>query len=220
MILVFFGPPGSGKGTQAKLLAADQGLPHLSTGDMFRSAIQAGTPLGKQAQVLMDQGALVPDELVLGLIQERIQRPDCDRGFILDGFPRNVAQAQRFQDMLTAQGRVLHQAILFSIQDELLVERLSGRRTCPQCSAMYHIRTAQPKQGGQCDQCGTALIQRPDDQVEVIQKRLNVYHDQTEPMAEFYHGLQVLRRLDAAQAAAAVTKELRDGLRSGGLGSS
>jgi adenylate kinase len=215
MILIFFGPPGSGKGTQAKRLAADQGLPHLSTGDMFRSAIQAGTALGRQAKVLMDQGALVPDEMVLGLIQERIQHPDCSQGFILDGFPRNVAQAKRFQEMLAAQGRSLHQAILFSIQDDLLVDRLSGRRTCPSCSAMYHVRTAQPKLVGRCDQCGAELIQRPDDQVEVIQKRLSVYHDQTEPMAEFYAGLNVLRRLDAAKSASEVTLNLREGLRSG-----
>jgi adenylate kinase len=210
MIVVLIGPPGSGKGTQAKVLASTRGLPQLSTGDMLRTAISQGTELGQQAKKLMDQGALVPDSVVIGLISERSQADDCRSGFILDGFPRNVAQAEALDKMMTSQGIQVDRAVLFSIADEVLVKRLSGRRTCLECSAMYHIDNAKPKKDGICDECGSKLVQRDDDQVEVVRKRLQVYHEKTEPVVDFYRTQGKLKSLDAGQTADQVTKILSE----------
>jgi adenylate kinase len=210
MILVLIGPPGSGKGTQAKILSGTLKLPQLSTGDMLRTAIAQGSALGLQAKKLMDQGSLVPDSVVIGLIAQRTLENDCKSGFILDGFPRNVQQAQALDTMLATQGRKVERAVFFSIPDEDLVKRLSGRRTCVECGAMYHVENAKAQKEGQCDQCGSRLTQRDDDRVEVVRKRLKVYHEQTEPVVGFYEQQSKLKSLDAAESAIQVSKALSD----------
>lgn len=198
MILVLLGPPGSGKGTQAKRLISEKGWPQLSTGDMLRSAIAAGTKLGLEAKTFMDKGSLVPDEVVIGLIRERIQAPDCKSGFILDGFPRTIPQAESLDKMLQSANRRVDRAVLFDIEDAELVGRLSGRRTCTKCGSMFHVKFTRPKKDGVCDNCGSALVQRDDDQVAVIEKRLGVYHQQTSPLVQYYEKKGLLKKLDAS----------------------
>lgn len=201
MIVILLGPPGSGKGTQAKRLITKHGWPQLSTGDMLRSAIQAGTDLGLKAKTYMDKGSLVPDEVVIGLIQDRIQKPDCKGGVVLDGFPRTIPQAEALDRMLQTLGRSVGKVVLFEIPDHELVARLSGRRTCLKCGAMYHVDSAPPKgKSGICDHCGDALVQRDDDKPEVITKRLGVYHQQTAPLAGYYRHKKILVSLDARMA--------------------
>jgi adenylate kinase len=200
MILVLLGPPGSGKGTQAKRLVSERKLPQLSTGDMLRSAISRGTQLGLEAKSFMDRGALVPDAVVIGLIAERVQDPDCASGFILDGFPRTVPQAEALDRMLGEKARKVDRAVLFQIEDAELVRRLSGRRTCGKCASMFHVESAQPKRAGVCDNCGSPLVQRDDDKPEVITKRLAVYHQQTAPLVGFYQAQGKLRSIDAARS--------------------
>ena len=212
MIIVLLGPPGSGKGTQAKRLRSERGWPQLSTGDMLRTAIQKNTELGREAKVFMDQGNLVPDSVVIGLIRERSQAEDCKQGFILDGFPRNVSQASALDEMLAEQGRKVDCAILFSIPDEDLVRRISGRRTCVSCGAMFHVLNAPSKQSGICDQCGKELIHREDDQPLVIQKRLSVYHQQTEPLVGFYQRMDKLCSLNAGESPDDVSRVLNESL--------
>ncbi len=208
MILVFLGPPGSGKGTQAKRLSVSKGWPQLSTGDMLRAAIQAGTQLGLEAKSFMDKGALVPDTVVVGLIGERILNPDCSSGFILDGFPRTIPQAEALDELLKKQGRSVSRTILFEIADRLLVGRLSGRRTCPKDGSMFHVEASPPKQAGICDSCGGPLVQRPDDQESVIEKRLQVYHQQTAPLVGYYQGAGILRAIVASESPEAVANQL------------
>ncbi len=208
MILVLLGPPGSGKGTQAKKLTTKKGWPQLSTGDMLRAAIGKKTQLGLEAKNFMDQGALVPDAVVIGLISERIQNADCKGGFILDGFPRTIPQAEALDEMLEQHKRKVDRAVLFEIPDSELLNRLSGRRTCSKCGSMYHVVTTVPKKKGICDQCGSALIQRDDDHVEVIQKRLAVYHKQTAPLVTYYKKQGKLKSIDALMPATEVTVSL------------
>lgn len=212
MILILLGPPGSGKGTQAKRLTVEKNWPQLSTGDMLRAAIKAGTRLGLEAKAFMDKGSLVPDSVVIGLIEERIQEADCLGGFILDGFPRTIPQAEALDAMLSRQERKVARTVLFEIPDSELVSRLSGRRTCSKCGAMYHVDSMRPKKDGVCDQCGGSLLQRDDDKPEVIQKRLQVYHQQTAPVAGFYRAQGKLASLDATQAPGAVSKALAQAL--------
>jgi adenylate kinase len=212
MIVVLLGPPGSGKGTQAKKLVSDRGWPQLSTGDMLRSAISQGTRLGVEAKAFMDKGSLVPDAVVIGMIAERTSQPDCKSGFILDGFPRTIPQAEALDKMLTDNGRAVDRAVLFEIPDEELVRRLSGRRTCLKCGAMFHIENLKPKKDGVCDTCGGGLVQRDDDKAEVIQKRLSVYHQQTAPVALYYQGKSKLRKLDARSRPAEVTQALNQAI--------
>jgi adenylate kinase len=212
MRLILLGPPGAGKGTQAQRLVEKYGIVQLSTGDMLRSAITQGTKLGIEAKSFMDKGSLVPDAVVIGLIAERTQKSDCKEGFILDGFPRTIPQAEALDRMLNGQGRGVARVVLFEIPDGELVSRLSGRRTCSKCGAMYHIDTLKPKKDGVCDQCGSALIQRDDDRAEVIQKRLQVYHQQTAPVAGYYKTQGKLKALDATQAPDVVTQALSQAL--------
>ncbi len=208
MILILLGPPGSGKGTQAKRLVSERGTPQLSTGDMLRSAIAAGTKLGLEAKSFMDQGALVPDSVVIGLINERTQQPDCKEGFILDGFPRTIPQAESLDRSLKAQGRQIDRVVLFDMPDAELVRRLSGRRTCVSCGSMFHIDTKKPRTDGVCDNCGAKLIHRDDDRPEVIQKRLAVYHQQTSPLVGYYQKAGKLKSLDASQSPDSVARAL------------
>lgn len=209
MISVLLGPPGSGKGTQAKRLLGEKGWPQLSTGDMLRTAIAEGSDLGKKAKAVMDRGELVPDEVVVGLISERIKKADCAKGFVLDGFPRTIPQAESLDAMLSQGKRKVDRCVLFEIPDENLVKRLSGRRTCVKCGAMYHVENAKPKKADVCDQCGnTPLIQRDDDKPEVIRKRLSVYHAQTAPLAGYYEKAGRLKKLDATKAPESVYRDL------------
>ncbi|MFQ5481855.1 MAG: adenylate kinase, partial [Nitrospinaceae bacterium] len=188
MRLILLGPPGSGKGTQANLLRDKFEIPKISTGDILRAAVQQKTPLGQQAEKFMGHGELVPDQIVIGLIKERIQQPDCKDGYVLDGFPRTLVQAEQLDAMLNAMHEKLEAVVDLEVdQDEILV-RLTGRSTCRQCGAMYHQTSQPPKQAGICDQCGGSLYQREDDQEETILKRLEIYRRQTAPLKDYYRG--------------------------------
>ncbi|MDD6451150.1 adenylate kinase [Lachnospiraceae bacterium YH-ros2228] len=187
MKIVMLGAPGAGKGTIASRLSAKYGIPHISTGDIFRANIKNGTELGKKAKSYMDQGLLVPDELTCDLVMDRIGQEDCKKGFILDGFPRTIPQAEALTDALDEKDEQMDYALNVILSDDKIVKRMSGRRSCPKCGAVYHIITLPPKQEGICDKCGSKLVQRADDAEETVKKRLEVYHEQTEPLIEYYH---------------------------------
>lgn len=196
MRVILLGPPGAGKGTQAQRLTQTLSIPQVSTGDILRAAVAAGTPLGREAKAYMDQGALVPDGVVIGIIRERLAAPDCARGYILDGFPRTAAQAEALGETLQALGTPLTAVLSITVDPEELVRRLSGRRTCGNCGAAYHMETAPPRRVGLCDRCGGALLQREDDREETIRKRLAVYREQTAPLVAYYRGRGLLREVD------------------------
>lgn len=196
MRLILLGPPGAGKGTQAQRLAERLGIPQVSTGDILRAAVAAGTPLGREAKATMDRGALVPDGVVIGIIRERLKAPDCARGYILDGFPRTVAQAEALDETLGGMGTPLTAVLSLTVDPEELVRRLAGRRSCGSCGAAYHLETAPPRSPGRCDRCGGELFQREDDREETIRKRLAVYRDQTAPLVEYYRGRGLLKEVD------------------------
>ncbi|QID32893.1 adenylate kinase [Hydrogenobacter sp. T-8] len=212
MIMVFLGPPGSGKGTQAKKLSQELGLMHISTGDILRDAVKNQTELGKKAKEYMDRGELVPDNLMIALIEEVMPK---EGGFILDGFPRTVPQALALEEMLRGYKRDVDKVFLFDLSEEVVVERLSGRLTCSQCGAVYHRKYNPPKQEGVCDLCGGKLIQREDDKEEVVRRRYRVYKEQTSPLVEFYQKKNKLIRLDASQDIQEVNKRLLEVLRDG-----
>lgn len=186
------GPPGAGKGTQAKLLADRHGVPHISTGDIFRAAIGEGTPLGRRAKSYLDSGALVPDEIVIGIVVERLDAPDCGDGFILDGFPRTVAQADALDRHLSARGKQLTAAVNLEVDADLILKRLTGRRVCRACGEPYHVETKKPPAGGVCGRCGGEIHQRDDDRPETVARRLEVYTAQTEPLLAYYGRLGLL----------------------------
>ncbi|MEJ5338902.1 MAG: adenylate kinase [Aquificaceae bacterium] len=213
MIVVFLGPPGSGKGTQAKKLSQELGLVHISTGDILREAVKNQTELGIKAKEYMDRGELVPDSLMIALIEEVMPQ---EGGFILDGFPRTVPQAEALDDMLQKHGKGLSWVFLFDLPEEVVVERLSGRLTCSQCGAVYHIKYNPPKEEGICDLCGGRLVQREDDREEIVRKRYRVYTDQTRPLVEFYQQRDKLIRLNAAQDIQEVNRRLLEVLKNGG----
>jgi len=195
MRIVLLGAPGAGKGTQAKMLVEKYGIPQVSTGDILRKAVADGTPLGKEAKAYMDKGELVPDRVVIGLIEERLRQPDCQKGYILDGFPRNTAQAEALDRVLAGMGASLDLALLIDVAKEDLLKRLTGRRTCRQCQQMYNIYFSPPKQEGVCDKCGGELFQRDDDREETIRKRLDVYEAQTAPLIAYYRNRGILKAI-------------------------
>ena len=196
MRLILLGPPGSGKGTQAQKLVERFKVPQVSTGDIFRQAVRDQTELGKKAKEYMDRGELVPDQIVVGMVEERLSQPDCKNGFILDGFPRTIAQAEALDELLARRGEKLDAVLEISVPDEEVIKRLSGRRTCRQCGAMYHIEFNPPKEPGRCDKCKGELYQREDDKEEVIKSRLEVYHSQTAPLIEYYQKKGLLKKID------------------------
>lgn len=196
MKLILLGPPGAGKGTQAKMLTDRFGIPQISTGDILRSAVKEGTPMGVKAKSFMDAGALVPDEVVIGIVRERLQKEDCATGFILDGFPRTVAQADALKVELAELGKDLDAVISLAVDTEALVERLTGRRTCRDCGRGYHVKFDPSRIAGKCDACGGELFQRDDDQEATIRKRLEVYHEQTSPLVDYYRNEGLLAAVD------------------------
>ncbi len=196
MKIIMLGAPGAGKGTQAKMIAEKYGIPHISTGDIFRSNIKDGTELGMEAKKYMDQGLLVPDELTVKILLDRVARADCRNGYVLDGFPRTIPQAEVLDLALEKIGDQIDFAVNVSVPDENIVKRMSGRRACVGCGATYHIEHIPPKKEGICDTCGMELILREDDKPETVQNRLNVYHSQTQPLIEFYQKKGILQTVD------------------------
>jgi adenylate kinase len=207
--LVLLGPPGAGKGTQATRLEQDFGLPYYSTGIILRAAVENGTELGRKAKEYMDAGELVPDELINEVIAERFDSGDADDGFLLDGFPRTIGQAEMLDETLTTRGRELTAALLIDAPDDEVVRRLSGRRTCAKGGHVYHVEFDPPKNEGVCDQDGSRLIQRDDDRPEVVRKRLSVYHEQTSPLIEWYEDKGLLRRFDGRRSPDEVHDRIR-----------
>ena len=208
MKLILLGPPGAGKGTQAKLLTEKFSIPQISTGDILRAAVKDGTPMGQKARAFMNSGGLVPDEVVVGIVRDRLQEEDCNNGFILDGFPRTVAQADALQTSLQEMGKDLDRVISLEVDTEALVERLTGRRTCKECGRGYHVKFDSSRVAGICDTCGGTLFQRDDDQEETIRKRLQVYADQTSPLIRYYREAGVLMELDGMQSIPLVQEKL------------
>lgn len=196
MKIVMLGAPGAGKGTQAKMIADQYSIPHISTGDIFRANIKEGTELGKEAKSYMDKGQLVPDELTVKILLDRVAKEDCKNGYVLDGFPRTIPQAEVLEDALTKLNDKIDYAINVEVPDENIVRRMSGRRACLSCGATYHIVHIPPKAEGVCDRCGKDLVLRDDDKEETVQKRLNVYHQQTQPLIDFYEKKGVLKEVD------------------------
>ncbi len=208
MNLILLGPPGAGKGTQAKMLIERFGIPQISTGDMLRAAVAAKTELGLKAKACMDAGTLVPDEVVIGIVGERLQQSDCDKGFILDGFPRTVPQADALKTTLAGLGKALTAVISLEVDSEALVERLTGRRTCRSCGRGYHLKFDPPAKADLCDACGGELIQRDDDREETIRKRLRVYQEQTAPLVTYYQEEGLLVAIDGMQEMTAVQEDI------------
>ena len=196
MKIIMLGAPGAGKGTQAKMIADKYGVPHISTGDIFRANIKNGTELGMEAKKYMDQGLLVPDELTVRILLDRVAQDDCKNGYVLDGFPRTIPQAEVLDSELTKLGDHIDYAINVDVPDENIVKRMSGRRACLTCGATYHIEHVPPKKEGICDVCGSELVLRDDDKPETVKNRLNVYHEQTQPLIDFYTEKGVLKTVD------------------------
>jgi len=194
--VILIGPPGSGKGTQAKLLAEKEGIPHISTGDILREAVKQETPLGKQAAPIMAQGALVPDDLMVGIIRERLQKPDARKGFLLDGFPRTVVQARKLDELLGGNGDGKVSVISLLVPDEVIVQRVAARLTCPKCGAIYHRESSPPKNDNFCDRCGASLTARADDTETAVRTRLDAFHRQTEPVVSYYRQKSWLKEVD------------------------
>ena len=199
MKIIMLGAPGAGKGTQAKKIAEKYGIPHISTGDIFRANIKNGTELGKKAKTYMDQGLLVPDELVVDLVVDRVQQSDCQKGYVLDGFPRTIPQAESLTEALEKRGEKMDFAVDVDVPDEAIVTRMGGRRACLKCGATYHIEFNPPKAEGLCDACQDKLVLRDDDKPETVQKRLTVYHDQTQPLIDYYKGQGILVTVDGTK---------------------
>ncbi|MEW6622263.1 MAG: adenylate kinase [Bacillota bacterium] len=212
MRIILMGPPGAGKGTQAERLIELLGIPHISTGDMFRRAMAEGTELGKQAKGFMDRGELVPDEVTIGIVRERLMEPDCEGGFMLDGFPRTVPQAKALDKILEELGQQLDAVINISVPQEELITRLTGRRVCKKCGATYHVVFNPPAGEGRCDKCQGEIYQRDDDKVETVGKRLQVYFKNTEPLINYYRDLGLLKEIDGNQPMDIVLNQIGESL--------
>lgn len=208
MKIIMLGAPGAGKGTQAKQIAAKYQIPHISTGDIFRANIKNNTELGRKAKEYMDQGLLVPDELTCDLVMDRISEEDCANGFVLDGFPRTIPQAESLDAALKKAGQTMDYAIDVNVPDDHIVDRMSGRRACLNCGATYHVVAIPPKKEGICDSCGSPLVLREDDKPETVQKRLDVYHEQTQPLIDYYQAQGILKTVDGTQPMEAVFESI------------
>lgn len=208
MKIIMLGAPGAGKGTQAKMIADKYQIPHISTGDIFRVNIKNGTELGMEARTYMDKGELVPDELTVRILLDRVAQPDCENGYVLDGFPRTIPQAEVLDQELTKRNEKIDHAINVEVPDENIVRRMSGRRACVSCGSTYHIVHIPPKKEGLCDKCGNELILRDDDKEETVMNRLGVYHDQTQPLIEYYSAKGVLCTVDGTIDMMDVFKEI------------
>lgn len=205
-VVILLGPPGAGKGTQAARLCAARSLAHVSTGDLFREHLKKETPLGTRAKAFMDAGQLVPDEFVLDMLFQRVAEPDCRNGYLLDGFPRTLAQAEALERRLGPSAKVVVLSLV--VPEAVLIERLTGRRTCRACNHVQHLRFSPPKVAGRCDRCAGELVQRPDDTLEVVRKRLDVYHAQTRPLEGFYAGRKLLTEVDGNRPEDQVFRDL------------
>jgi adenylate kinase len=208
MRVIFLGPPGVGKGTQAEFIAKKLNILKLSTGDLLRESVKKQTALGLEAKGYMDRGELVPDQIVIGLVEEKLKSPDCQKGFLLDGFPRTVPQADQLTALLKKMGEEIDRVVYFTLEKDEIVQRISGRRSCPQCNAVYHISSIPPKQEGLCDVCGSVLVQRNDDKPETVESRLTVYHGQTIPLIDYYKAKGVLVELEASGSVDQVQERL------------
>ena len=200
MNIILIGPPGAGKGTQAKRMIERLSIPQISTGDMFRAAVQAGTPMGRKAKEYMDKGSLIPDDVVIGVVDERLKKDDCKHGYVLDGFPRTLEQAKALDELLAMAGSKLDHVVVIAVPDDYLVQRLTGRRTCKGCGYMHHIEFDKPKKEGICDKCGGELYLRDDDKEETIRQRLTTYNQQTAPLIEYYSAKGIVRTIDGTGA--------------------
>ena len=210
MKIIMLGAPGAGKGTQAKRIAEKYQIPHISTGDIFRSNIKEGTELGMKAKQFMDQGLLVPDEVTIGMLLDRIHQDDCEKGYVLDGFPRTIPQAESLTAALEENGEAIDFALDVEVPDANIVNRMAGRRACLKCGATYHTEFAAPKKEGICDKCGSELVLRDDDKPETVQKRLEVYHEQTHPLIDYYKKKGVLHAIDGTLSMETVFKNIVD----------
>lgn len=208
MNILFMGPPGAGKGTQAEVIVNQFGIPHISTGDAFRLAIKQGTPVGLKAKEYMDQGLLVPDDVTVGIVRERLQQSDCEKGFLLDGFPRTLSQAESLEELLGGLGKKLDHVINLKVDRNKLLARLTGRRLCKSCGSTYHVIFNPPAQEGVCDKCGGELYQRSDDNEESVGTRLDEYINKTAPLLKFYEDKGLLRQVDGEQEIGAVSEEI------------
>ena len=215
MKLILLGPPGAGKGTQAKMPLDRFGIPQISTGDILRAAVKDGTPMGLKAKSFMDAGGLVPDDVVVGIVRERLQKADCAKGFILDGFPRTVLQADALKESLLALGKDLDAVVSLDVDVEALVERLTGRRTCRDCGRGFHVKFDPPLVSGKCDTCGGELLQRDDDQELTIRHRLEVYSEQTSPLVDYYRSAGLLTAVDGMQEIGVVQDQVLRSLQAG-----
>ena len=205
MKIALFGPPGAGKGTQARFIVERFSIPQISTGDLLRAQVRSGTDLGRKAKEFMDRGALVPDDVVIGMLKDRISEDDCRNGFILDGFPRSLSQAEALKQTIS-----LDAVINIKVEEEALIRRITGRRMCPDCGATYHMDFAPPQREGICDKCGAQLYQRDDDREETVRKRIEVYRSQTEPLAEFYGNEGVLRDINGNRSIEKISEDIID----------
>jgi len=213
MHIILMGPPGAGKGTQAEMLTKEFSIPHVSTGDIFRNAIKEGTEMGKKAKEYMDKGALVPDEIVVGIVKERLQKPDCADGVLLDGFPRTAEQAEALDEVLQELEMSIDAVVNVEVEEEELVSRLTGRRVCQKCGTTYHVKHNPPKVRNICDHCGGELYQRSDDTIETVKERLSVYNRQTKPIIDFYQRKGLYVSVDGSKKINEVSEEIKGKLK-------